>query len=224
MTVEPIQSPGVNTPASAAPAPATPNAANATPTAQPEPVSREEFKKLEGMAYKLDRLMENVTKRLESVQQPQPPAQAPATPAPKSPAGVEERLDKLTLELEQERAARKEEKLQIAVMAAASKAGVAPERMDYLDYKLRRAHGSALSADGVPDPSNPSARISIETLVTSLMSTTEGAVFKAAPVTSSLPSAAPTKTPDGKRIFKASEFAKIPPDIRQSGNYELVEG
>jgi hypothetical protein len=217
--VEPIQSPGASAPANAAPAPATPSAAKA-PQPAPEAVSKEEFRKVEGMAYKLERLMEGVTKKLDGLQ----PIAAPAQVAPKSPAGVEERLDKLTSELEQERAARKEEKLQIAIMSAAGKAGVSPDRVDYLDFKLRKGNKD-LSAEGVQDPNNPAARISVETLVTSLLSTPEGAVFKAAPATTTLPAAGTAKAQGNEKPkFKRSEFAKIPAELRKSQNYEIVDG
>jgi hypothetical protein len=221
--VDPIQSTGVSKPATAAPAPATPNAANAEPQTGKPAVTVEEFRKVEGMAYKLERLMEGVTAKLTSLQ----PAAAPAQAAPKSPAGVEERLDKLTSELEQERAARKEEKLQIAIMSAAGKAGVAQDRVDYLDYKLRKAHGAALTSAGIPDQSNPAAKVSIETLVTSLLSTSEGAVFKAAPQTAAIPAANAQKAAgqDALPKFTSAQFngGEIPAEIRKSGRYVLVD-
>jgi hypothetical protein len=164
-----------------------------------------EYNRLNGAVQRANRIADELNSKLEKLQSNAPIVQEP----PKPPAGVEERLNKLASELESERNARAEEKLQIKIMEAASKHGVSPDRVDYLDYKLRKAN-RGLTADGVQDGSNPNARISVDTLVASLLSTNEGAVFKSAPNVASLPVAGQSAGANiGKKTMKLSEFNEI---------------
>lgn len=190
-------------------APASTNAATApaqSVTNEPKTVTmtEAEFNRLNGAVMRANRIADELQGKVEkltsttSVQEP-----------PKPPAGVEERLNKLASELESERLARAEEKLQIKIMEAAGKHGVSPDRVDYLDYKLRKAN-AGLTADGVKDSSNPNARISVDTLVASLLSTPEGAVFKPAPNAASLPTAGTNAGASvAKKTMKLSEWNAI---------------
>jgi len=191
-------------------------------TNEPKTVPYDEYERVKGAAFKANRLYEELAQKLEKLQTAQPQAHD----IPKPPAGVEERLSKLAEELAAERHARAEEKLQIRIMEAAGKHGVSPERVEFLDFKLRKAN-AGLSADGVPDPVNPSAKISIDTLVSSLLSTSEGAVFKSAPATASLPGAAKTQVAqsDGLPEFTKEQFEKglIPVAIRKAGAYRVKD-
>lgn len=173
-------------------------------------LSKDEYNRLNGSVQRANRIADELKEKFESLkQQPASAAQEP----PKPPAGVEERLNKLALELESERQARAEEKLQMKIMESAGKHGVSPDRIDYLNFKLRKAN-PGLTADGVKDASNPSASISIDTLVSSLLTTPEGSVFKPAPATASLPSAGNTSTASvAAKTMKLSEWN----DIRKRG-------
>ena len=211
----------------ATPAPAEP-VVTASPTTTPAPdsgvkqespkvVPYDEYERVKGAAFKANRLYEEVLAKVEKLSQP------PQKTESKPPAGVEERLNSLAQQLDEERRARAEEKLQIRVMEAASRHGVAADRVDYLDYKLRKANPK-LTADGVPDETNPGAKISVDTLVSSLLGTPEGQVFKAAPATTSLPASSGTKTqPSGKPRFTKEQFERglIPVALRKTGNYEV---
>jgi len=166
-------------------------------------LSKADYESLKGAVHRANRVADELNGKIEALQRQ--PASA-ATETQKPPAGVEERLNQLANELESERKARAEEKLQMRIMESASKHGVAPDRIDYLNYKLRMAN-PGLSSDGVRDASNPSASISVDTLVTSLLSTPEGSVFKPAPAAASLPSAGNTSAASvAGKTMKLSEW------------------
>jgi hypothetical protein len=140
--------------------------------------------------------------------------------------GIEEKVTALQKELESERARAAADRLEKAITLAASEHHVAADRMEFLEFKLRKAHGDSLTDKGVPDETAPGKLISISALVQGLLQSKEGAVFRSAPAATSLPAASPHDPPkDGLPEFTKEEFeaGTIPLEIRKTGKYRIKE-
>lgn len=147
----------------------------------------------------------------------------------KKPAGVEEQLAALQRRVDEADANAARDRLNSELVKAASANKVASERMDYLEFKLRKEHGEKLTDRGIPDPTAPGAMISIATLVAGLISRPEGAVFKMAPTAATLPastSSVQSVGSDGVAEFTEEQYnaGLVPVALRKNGAYRIKPG
>ena len=182
-----MSEPVANTTPAATAAAASPTAASApaqSVTVEPMvALSKADYEALKGSVHRANRVADELNAKIEKLQ---------GQPTPQSvgkPAGVEEQLAALQKRLDESESNAARDRLSAALTKAAQENGVAADRMDYLAYKLQQKHGKDLSDKGVPDATAPGAHITVNTLVAGLLASSEGAVFKSAPVAASLPSA-----------------------------------
>jgi hypothetical protein len=211
--------PAVATPASTQVAPATQDGVHTPDRSDTETVQK---------AFNASQMSLRIVKELQETVADLKGQLVAKPPEVRKPAGVEEQLASLQRRLDESEANAAKDRLNAAMITAASEHKVASERMDYLEFKLRKEHGEKLTANGVPDPTAPGAMISISTLVAGLLSRPEGAVFKMAPAAVQLPagtSSAPTVAADGVPEFTIAQFEKglIPKELRKAGAYRVKE-
>jgi len=216
--------------------PAEPVSAPEAPQTEPAPVQSEPTDKTEArkafdasqMAMRKLRDSEVAIKTLtDEVTALRSQLAKPAAPEPKPkpdamPAGVEGRLQELEGKLEASEAMRAKEKLDAEILGAATKQGVDPQRVDYLTYKLKNEHGDALTHEGVPDPMTDGAKMSVPTLISSLLKTPDGAVFKAAPQTATLPTQSTDSPAPQTKTMKRAEFDAMARDPQQRDAYKAT--
>jgi predicted DNA-binding protein len=219
--------PSQMTPA-ATPAPAQQQAAPATQDGAKTPEPKNEFADTVTKAFNASqmsiRMVKDMQESLAKLTEQLSTKQAEI----KKPAGVEEQLAALQRRVDEADANAARDRLNSELVKAASANKVASDRMDYLEFKLRKEHGDKLTDKGIPDPTAPGAMISSGTLVAGLLAKPEGAVFKSAPQTAALPAAAssaPTVAADGVPEFTVEQFEKglIPPALRKAGAYRIKE-
>ena len=148
--------------------------------------------------------------------------------SPKAPVGVEERITALQNEVEAQKRNAAKDRLDASLVKAANEEKVSADRMEFLEFRLKKEHGERLTAEGIPDPTEPSKWISVATLVKGLLNRPEGAIFRSAPTTAALPSvgaSAPGTVTDGLPEFSKDQFEKglIPKEIRNTGLYRIKE-
>ena len=169
-----------------------------------------------GLEVKVDKLTEAFSQlQVPNAPEPGQPKDAPL------PAGLEDRMKELELKVQASEAALAKEKLDAAILQEAGKKGVDPHRIDYLTYKLKQEHGSALTFEGVPDAIAPDQRTSISALLDGLLGTSEGAVFKAAPTATTLPTQGTEAAPE-KKTIKRADFDAMARDPKQRDAYKAT--
>jgi len=222
-----MSEPVANTTPAAPAAAASPNATPATQDGVKTP-EKNEFTEQVQKAFNASQMSVRMVKEMQDSLTKLTEQMAVKNAEVKKPAGVEEQLAALQKRLDESEANAARDRLASAMTKAASEHKVASDRMDFLEFKLRSEHGDKLSDRGVPDPTAQGAWISVNTLVGALLAKPEGAVFKAAPQTASLPastSSAPSVAADGVPEFTVEQFEKgfIPPALRKAGAYRIKE-
>jgi len=200
-----MSEPVANTTPAAPAAAASPNATSAqaqSVTVEPMvALSKADFEALKGSVHRANRVADEANARVEKLQGQTAPQVA------SKPAGVEEQLAALQKRLDESEANAARDRLSAALTKAAQENGVSADRMDYLAFKLQQKHGKDLSDKGVPDATAPGALITVNTLVSSLLASAEGAVFKSAPAVASLPNAKNTSPASvAGKTMKLSEW------------------